>query len=101
MKGPITVNGVKYDGVMANQGLEAEEIADVMNHVLTTGATKLKQITPQEVVAIKKPSETKIAQNLSKNYTCPMDVWRDFYWVCYLDDFFRHQFLVNTPSTEC
>ena len=55
MKGPITVNGVTYDGVMANQGLEAEEIADVMNYVLNNWGNKSsKQITPQEVVAIKK-----------------------------------------------
>jgi mono/diheme cytochrome c family protein len=46
---------VTYDGVMANQGLEAEEIADVMNYVLNNWGNKSsKQITPQEVVAIKK-----------------------------------------------
>src|SRR6056300_1815956 len=34
LKGEITVNDEIYDGVMANQGLEEEEIADVMNYIL-------------------------------------------------------------------
>ncbi|MDA9886709.1 cytochrome c, partial [Flavobacteriaceae bacterium] len=34
LKGPITVNGKDYNSVMASQGLDDEEIADVMNYIL-------------------------------------------------------------------
>ena len=34
LKGEIEVNEEIYDGIMANQGLESEEIADVMNYIL-------------------------------------------------------------------
>ena len=36
LNGPIKVNGETYDGVMQNQGLEEEEIADVMNYILNS-----------------------------------------------------------------
>ena len=34
--GPITVNGVKYNGSMAPMGLENDEIADVTNYILNS-----------------------------------------------------------------
>ena len=34
LKGKIVVNDEEYDGVMINQGLDEEEIADVMNYIL-------------------------------------------------------------------
>src|SRR6056300_935304 len=34
LSGPIVVNGEKYDGLVQNQGLENQEIADVMNYIL-------------------------------------------------------------------
>ena len=36
MEGPITVNGELYDGIMVSQGLDNEEIADVMNYILNS-----------------------------------------------------------------
>ena len=33
LTGEIIVNGIKYNGVMASQGLEDDEIADVMNYI--------------------------------------------------------------------
>ena len=36
MEGPITVNGELYDGIMVSQGLDDEEIADVMNYILNS-----------------------------------------------------------------
>ena len=34
LSGPITVNDDDYDGLMVSQGLDDEEIADVMNFIL-------------------------------------------------------------------
>lgn len=34
LQGPITVNGIQYNGNMADQGLYDDEIADVMNYIL-------------------------------------------------------------------
>ena len=36
MEGPIKVNGQLYNGVMVSQGLDSEEIADVMNFILNS-----------------------------------------------------------------
>lgn len=36
MEGPIKVNGELYDGIMVSQGLDSEEIADVMNFILNS-----------------------------------------------------------------
>tara|TARA_B110000259_G_scaffold133290_1_gene150322 strand:+ start:54 stop:455 length:402 start_codon:yes stop_codon:yes gene_type:complete len=50
LNGPIEVNGETYDGVMQNQGLEEEEIADVMNYILNNWDNSSEQIiTPQRV----------------------------------------------------
>lgn len=55
MKGPITVNGIKYDGQMVNMGLENEEIADVMNYILNSwGNSYMEQITVKKVESIVK-----------------------------------------------
>ena len=53
MKGPITVNGIKYDGQMVSMGLENEEIADVMNYILNSwGNSYEEQITVEKVESI-------------------------------------------------
>ena len=55
LRGPITVNGEIYDGVMLNQGLEDEEIADLMNYILNSwGNSYDNQITTEQVQEIKK-----------------------------------------------
>ena len=55
LKGEITVNDEIYDGVMANQGLEEEEIADVMNYILNQWGNQSEEfITPQQVAAVPK-----------------------------------------------
>ena len=36
MEGPIKVNGELYDGIMVSQGLDNDEIADVMNYILNS-----------------------------------------------------------------
>ena len=53
LNGPIEVNGETYDGVMQNQGLEEEEIADVMNYILNSwNNSSEKVITSQRVSQI-------------------------------------------------
>lgn len=53
LNGPIEVNGETYDGVMQNQGLEEEEIADVMNYILNSWNNSSEQvITSQRVSQI-------------------------------------------------
>ena len=55
LKGQIIVNDEIYDGVMAKQGLDHEEIADVMNYILNQwGNSYDKQITPQQVSEVQK-----------------------------------------------
>ncbi len=54
MKGPIVVNGIKYDNVMANQDLLNEEVADVMNYILHSWGNKSKEyITTKRVDSIR------------------------------------------------
>ncbi|WP_230935110.1 c-type cytochrome [Psychroserpens luteolus] len=51
--GEITVNGVKYNGVMTPLGLEDNEIADVMNYITNSwGNTNDELITEKEVSEI-------------------------------------------------
>jgi mono/diheme cytochrome c family protein len=53
LNGPIKVNGETYDVVMQNQGLEEEEIADVMNYILNSWNNSSEQvITLQRVSQI-------------------------------------------------
>lgn len=55
LKGPIKVNGVSYNGNMINQGLDEEEIADVMNYILNNwGNSSTLIITEEKVASIKK-----------------------------------------------
>jgi mono/diheme cytochrome c family protein len=55
LKGEIVVNDEIYDGVMAKQGLDEEEIADVMNYILNQwGNSYDAQITTQQVSEVQK-----------------------------------------------
>ena len=55
LKGEIVVNDEIYDGVMAKQGLDDEEIADVMNYILNQwGNSYDEQITTQQVSEVQK-----------------------------------------------
>jgi mono/diheme cytochrome c family protein len=55
LKGKIVVNDEIYNSVMINQGLEDEEIADVMNYILNEwGNSFKKQISTQYVIGIQK-----------------------------------------------
>lgn len=50
MSGEITVNGQKYNTVMAPLGLTDEEVADVMNYITNSWSNKnSKMITVEEV----------------------------------------------------
>ena len=51
LKGPIKVNGVSYNGNMINQGLDEEEIADVMNYILNNWGNSSTLIITEEIVA--------------------------------------------------
>ncbi|MDO7569117.1 MAG: cytochrome c [Flavobacteriaceae bacterium] len=50
LKGKIVVNDEEYDGVMNNQGLDNEEIADVMNYILNQWGNKSDSIVTSEAV---------------------------------------------------
>ena len=50
LSGPIVVNGEEYDGVMQNQGLDNEEIADVMNYILNSWGNKSTDMITEERV---------------------------------------------------
>lgn len=55
LRGEITVNGKTYNGVMVNQGLDEEEIADVMNYILNSWGNKAEgQITIAQVLEVQK-----------------------------------------------
>ena len=55
LRGEITVNGKMYNGVMVNQGLDEEEIADVMNYILNSWGNKAEgQITVAQVLEVQK-----------------------------------------------
>lgn len=55
LRGKITVNDEIYDGIMVSQGLDNEEIADVMNYILNEwGNSYTEQITSEEVNKIPK-----------------------------------------------
>ena len=55
LTGEIIVNGIKYSGVMASQGLEDDEIADVMNYITNSWDNNLNvQITTKRVNELKK-----------------------------------------------
>lgn len=55
LKGKVVVNDEIYDGVMAKQGLDNEEIADVMNYILNQWGNSFDaQITTQQVSEVQK-----------------------------------------------
>ncbi len=55
LKGPITVNGEKYNSIMVSQGLDDEEISDVVNYILNSwGNSTNKLITEEIVTSIKR-----------------------------------------------
>ena len=51
LRGPIKVNGKIYDSVMEYQGLDDEEIADVVNYILNSWGNKQEQIITEEKVS--------------------------------------------------
>ena len=51
LKGPITVNGKSYNSNMISQGLDDEEIADVMNYILRSWGNKTDVIITEDKVA--------------------------------------------------
>lgn len=53
LKGPIVVNGVKYDGIMSPMGLDDQEVADVTHFILNSWGNKNKEeITEKTVTKI-------------------------------------------------
>ena len=53
MRGVMVVNGVVYEGMMAAQGLDDEDIADVMNYILNSwGNSTQEQITEEQVRSV-------------------------------------------------
>ena len=55
MSGPIVVNGEEYDGVMEDQGLGDDEIADVLNYILNSWGNQYNEIiTLKQVASVKK-----------------------------------------------
>ncbi|WP_452223181.1 c-type cytochrome [Lacinutrix chionoecetis] len=51
MSGEITVNGVKYNSVMAAQGLSDEEVAHVMNYITNSWGNKNTSLITEEEVS--------------------------------------------------
>lgn len=55
LKGKIIVNNEEYDGLMIRQGLDNEEVADVMNYILNEWGNETTDfITPNQVSEIPK-----------------------------------------------
>ena len=55
LQGPIEVNGIKYNGLMAPLGLSDQEVADVMNYVMNSWSnTNNTIVTEEEVTEVKK-----------------------------------------------
>ena len=51
LKGPIIVNGEKYNSIMVSQGLDDEEISDVVNYILNSWGNSSDEIITEEIVA--------------------------------------------------
>ena len=51
VSGPIIVNEKEYNAVMLNNGLDEEEVADVMNYILNSWGNKSDKIITKERVA--------------------------------------------------
>ena len=54
LKGPIIVNGEKYNSIMVSQGLDDEEISDVVNYILNSWGNSTKQLITEIVNSIEK-----------------------------------------------
>ena len=54
MRGPIVVNGVKYNSEMAGLSLTDQETADVINYIRNSWGNKAAMITVADVAAAKK-----------------------------------------------
>lgn len=55
LKGPIEVNGVKYDNLMPNLGLSDQETSDVLNYIFYSWGNQVPEpVTLEEVQAIEK-----------------------------------------------
>ena len=55
LRGKILVNNEEYDGIMLRQGLDNEEVADVMNYILNKWGNQTSAfITPNQVSKISK-----------------------------------------------
>ena len=55
VKGPIEVNGVKYDNLMPELGLTDEEVADVINYTFNAWDNNIQPpVTVEEVEAVEK-----------------------------------------------
>ena len=55
LRGPITVNGEKYDNLMPALGLSDQEVADVMNYINNAWENNYGEpVTKEEVAAIEK-----------------------------------------------
>jgi mono/diheme cytochrome c family protein len=52
LNGPIVVNGKKFNNAMSAMGLSNQEVADVMNYIMNSGAKKI--VTTAEVALLKK-----------------------------------------------
>lgn len=50
LNGPIVVNGVKYNGVMAPMGLDDQEVTDVTNFILNTWGNKYDKLITKQMV---------------------------------------------------
>lgn len=50
LNGPIVVNGVKYNSVMAPMGLDDQEVADVTNFILNTWGNKYDKLITKQMV---------------------------------------------------
>ena len=57
LQGEITVNDVKYNGVMPPLGLSDDEVADVLNYVTNSWGNQNKNVITQEDVASIKKEE--------------------------------------------
>ena len=51
LSGPIIVNDEEYNAVMLNNGLDDEEISDVMNYILNSWGNKTNEMITKERVA--------------------------------------------------
>lgn len=52
LKGPIQVNGKTYNSIMATQGLDDEEIADVMNYILRNWGNQTNTVVTEAYVSL-------------------------------------------------